>query len=171
MRVRVPRRLTATCIVAGCAWLLHTHAASAQSDNPLAKFLPRPQHVVITPNLTAAVKPGATLTLTVGVTPNAGIHVYAPGAKGYLPIALMVSPVPHTLLGKTVYPRSEIVVFADERVAVYQKAFTLSRALTVDSTAKPGALTIAGTVNYQACNETVCFAPESIPVSWSVVVK
>ena len=32
-------------------------------------------------------------------------------------------------------------------------------------------LTITGTFEYQACDDRVCFAPQSIPLSWSIGVK
>jgi hypothetical protein len=32
-------------------------------------------------------------------------------------------------------------------------------------------VTVAGTVNYQACDDRVCYPPESAPVMWTVLVK
>jgi len=32
-------------------------------------------------------------------------------------------------------------------------------------------LTITGTFEYHACDDNVCFAPQSIPLSWSIGVK
>jgi len=158
-------------IVAGGA-LLVAPATAAQGDNPLTAFLARPRHIVVSTSASAAAaRPGASLTLTVDVTPNPGIHVYAPGAKGYRPIALNISALPHVTLGKTAYPKSELVLFANERVPVYQKPFRISRTLTIGGAAVSGTVAIAGTIDYQACDDTVCFAPESIPVSWSVAVR
>jgi hypothetical protein len=33
------------------------------------------------------------------------------------------------------------------------------------------ALTIAGTLEYQACDDTVCFIPQSVPLTWTVGLK
>ena len=30
---------------------------------------------------------------------------------------------------------------------------------------------VAGTLGFQACDDKVCFVPESVPVSWTVTVK
>jgi hypothetical protein len=30
---------------------------------------------------------------------------------------------------------------------------------------------VSGTVNYQACDDRVCYPPESSPITWTVVVK
>jgi len=49
----------------------------------------------MTTNASAAtVAPGASVKLFVDVIPDAKIHVYAPGAKDYLPVALELSAVP-----------------------------------------------------------------------------
>jgi hypothetical protein len=33
------------------------------------------------------------------------------------------------------------------------------------------AFTIQGSLDYQACDDNVCFTPQSIPVSWTVSLK
>jgi len=74
--------------------------------------------------------------------------------------------------GKLAYPKSEMMTFADEKVPVFQKPFRLTQDVTVDKSAKPGStVTVSGTVNYQACDDRVCYPPESAPVTWTVVVK
>jgi hypothetical protein len=32
-------------------------------------------------------------------------------------------------------------------------------------------LTIAGTFAYQACDDKVCFLPQTVPLSWTIGVK
>jgi len=32
-------------------------------------------------------------------------------------------------------------------------------------------LTIAGTFEYQACDDKVCFSPQSVPLSWTIGVN
>ncbi len=32
-------------------------------------------------------------------------------------------------------------------------------------------LTITGTFEYQACDDNVCFAPQSLPLSWTIAVN
>jgi hypothetical protein len=74
-------------------------------------------------------------------------------------------------IGKTVYPKSETIVFERERVPVFQKPFRLVEQVTIARTAKPGTtMTIKGMVNYQACDDTVCFIPASAPVTWTLTV-
>ena len=115
---------------------------------------------------------GAKLALFVDVTPKPGIHVYAPGSKDYIPITIKLNAQPEIKAGKIAYPKSEIMTFADEKVPVFQKPFRLTQDVTLDRSAKAGStVTVSGMVNYQACDDRVCYAPESSPVTWTVTVK
>ena len=134
---------------------------------------PRPGHAAILSS-PAEVNgaAGAKLALFVDVTPKPGIHVYAPGSNDYIPITVKLNPQAEVKLGKVAYPKSEMMTFADEKVPVFQKPFRLTQDITLDKSAKPGSIvTVSGMVNYQACDDRVCYAPESAPVSWTVVVK
>ena len=115
---------------------------------------------------------GAKLALFVDVTPKPGIHVYAPGSKDYIPITVKLTPPPEVKGGKVAYPKSEMMTFADEKVPVFQKPFRLTQDVTLDKSAKAGStITVSGVVNYQACDDRVCYPPESAPVTWTVLVK
>jgi DsbC/DsbD-like thiol-disulfide interchange protein len=131
----------------------------------------RPLHAAVT---TApddpGVKSGAKTMLFVDVTPNPNIHVYAPGAKDYIPITVKIDAQPAVKVGKLSYPKSDIMTFADEKVPVFQKPFRLTQEVTVLGT--PGAsVPIKATVDYQACDDKVCYPPESQQVAWTVTVK
>jgi hypothetical protein len=65
-----------------------------------------------------------------------------------------------------------------ETVPVYQGTFRLVREVTVarDPTLKPlldaeGRLTIEGALKYQACDDKVCYPPETVPVRWRLQVE
>jgi thioredoxin:protein disulfide reductase len=135
---------------------------------------PKPGHATITPSPAEVDgKAGAKLSLVVDVQPKPGIHVYAPGAgEFYIPITVKLNPRPEIKLGKVGYPKSETMVFADEKVAVFEKPFRLTQDVMLDKSLKSGAtVVVGGTVDYQACDDKVCFPPESAPVSWTVTVK
>jgi hypothetical protein len=166
-RSRLPWTLLAMALVSG--------AALAQNDNPLAPPPARPLHLTVATHVgSVVVQPGATVSLFADITPNPGIHVYAPGAKGYLPIALTIPSKKEFRVDKTVYPQSETLFFAplSETVLVYQKPFRLARPIMLGGSVKSGAtVTVTGTLDYQACDDKVCFVPASVPVSWTVRVK
>src|SRR6266851_4186794 len=128
-----------------------------------------PKHLTLSTSANPAnpTTPGSGVSLFLDVRPNPGIHVYAPGAKDYLPIRLTLEPLADLAIGKTIYPKSETFVFERERVPVFQKPFRLVEPVTIARTATPGTtMTIRGTVNYQACDDKVCFIPASAPVTW-----
>jgi DsbC/DsbD-like thiol-disulfide interchange protein len=134
---------------------------------------PRPGHATVTSTpADVGGKAGSKLSLFVDVVPKAGIHVYAPGSKDYIAVAVKLAPQSQIKAGKLEYPQSEMMSFADERVPVFQKPFRLTQGVTLDKSLKPGAtVTVAGTVTYQACDDRVCYPPESAPVAWTVMVK
>lgn len=148
---------------------------SAQSSAPSLQFrgTQGSAHATITASpARVAGAPGAKLMLFVDVTPKASIHVYAPGSKDYIPITVKPDPQPQVKFGKVAYPKAEMMTFADERVPVFQKPFRLTQEITLGRAAQPGStVTIAGTVHFQACDDKVCYPPESVPLSWTVAVK
>ena len=117
-------------------------------------------------------KPGQALKLFVDVTPKPKMHVYAPGAKDYLPIVLELNSA-GVRVGKLTYPMSQDWYFepTKEHVPVYQAPFRLAQDVVVASTAKPGTLIITGVLKYQTCDDTICYNPVTEPVSWTVTVK
>ena len=128
----------------------------------------------------AVVAPGNRFSLVVDVLPHRGMHVYAPGAAGYRPIALSVSSQPFVQLSPIQYPPSDTFFFEplNERVPVFQKPFRLVQEIVLEGSAEAQAalkgresLTIVGAVDYQACDDAVCYNPVSVPVTWTVSLK
>jgi DsbC/DsbD-like thiol-disulfide interchange protein len=156
------------------AWSLLVIALSLQAGTPiLSPPDAAPKHLRVATSASAAsAAPGAKVSLFVDVTPAPGIHVYAPGAKDFLPIAVALDPATGATIGTTVYPKSETIASDDDRVPVFQKAFRLTAPVSIASSARRGTtITIKGKLNYQACDDAVCFIPASVPVSWNVAVK
>ena len=125
---------------------------------------------------------GTRFSFAVEIEPNPNIHVYAPGADelGYRVIGLNLNPVEHVRFEPVIFPESEIYHFVplDERVPVYQRPFTLLQEAVVSG--EPGvedafreldALTVSGTLDYQACDDTLCYDPVSVPVSFALDVE
>ena len=128
----------------------------------------------------SAVSLGTRVSLVVEVTPRKGLHVYAPGASKYRVISLVVDPQPRVRLGRVRYPKSEMYHFVplNERVPTYQTPFTLTLDVVPDATAEGRKvfagrteLVLNGTLEYQACDDKVCYNPVSLPLSWTVGIK
>jgi peroxiredoxin len=127
-----------------------------------------------------AVAPGNHFALTFDIQPHPGIHVYAPGAKDYRVIALKIEPQPFLRFLPMKYPASQIYFFKplNERVPVYQKPFTLVQDVILEGTPQAQAalrgkdsVTLNGTLEYQACDDKICFNPASVPLSWTVALR
>lgn len=156
---------------------IHLFLAFVLAQSPLlpdpATGRNTPQHIAVATSTSAsAAAPGSKVSLFLDVTPNRGIHVYAPGTKDYLPIALTLTPPAGVTRGAVAYPKSETITFDNEPVPVYQKPFRLTQDVTVPQDAAAGStLAIAGVVDYQACDDVICFKPAKIPVTWTLTVK
>ena len=140
---------------------------------------PKPGHATILsspPDVSG--KAGAKLALFVDVTPKPGIHVYAPGTNDYIPITVKLNAQPAIKAGKITYPKSEIVSIADEKVPVFQKPFRIVQDVEIDPSREAAStlkdmqtMTITGTLNYQACDDKLCFNPQTVPLSWTINLK
>jgi hypothetical protein len=126
------------------------------------------------------VAPGTVFSLHVDVEPGERIHVYAPGQHSYRVVSIELDPLPLLKTRPVTYPASEIYHFVplNERVPVYQRPFRLMRNVVFDASAagqealrEMPAVTITGRLEYQACDDRLCFAPSSIPLSWTVKTK
>jgi DsbC/DsbD-like thiol-disulfide interchange protein len=140
---------------------------------PLPLPAARPKHLtLVTSTSDAPQAPGSKISLFVDVTPDPGIHVYAPGAKDYQPIALKIEPARGLTTGSLTYSKSQTMMFDGQKIPVYGKPFRLVQQATLSRSLKAGdTVTVAGTVTYQACTDEVCFIPASAPVEWTVTVK
>jgi hypothetical protein len=154
---------------AAVALLAATTPALAQSL--LGK--PAPQHASVTPSASApSVAPGGKLTLWADVTPFPAIHIYAAGAKDFTPVALIVTPIAHVKLGKPVYPKADAHAPGDvDPAPAYTQPFRIAVPVDIAGTAPGGPMTISGALNYQACDDRLCYPVSSAPVTWQVVVR
>ena len=138
-------------------------------------------HLELTTYVTdQVVAPGTRFSIVLDIKPASRVHVYAPGAVGYKPVGLAVDSQPALVVKDAQFPRSEDFFFKplNEHVPVYQKAFRLVQNLAIDASpqgvrALTGVehVTIKGTLDYQACDDKVCFTPQSVPLSWTVSLK
>jgi hypothetical protein len=126
------------------------------------------------------VKPGERFTVTLRLTPATRMHVYAPTVVNYKPVALTVRPQPGLIVRRISYPPPEKYFYAPlkETVDVYQKVFEIVQELALDGSPRGRAalkgvstLTVRGTLSYQACDDKICYAPRTVPMTWTVGIK
>ena len=118
--------------------------------------------------------------LALTATPVPGVHVYAPGNPKYIAVSVTVLPVTGLTIGAPIFPPGNDYFFAplQESVKVYSKPFVILLPVTATAAFAKGrpadagaAATVKGTVDYQACDDKVCFPPQSQPFSVDVPVK
>jgi peroxiredoxin len=128
----------------------------------------------------ATIAPGNRFAVVLDIVPRRGMHVYAPGASGYRIVSVRIADQPFLRALPPAYPRSEIYHFKplDERVPVYQKPFTLVQEMVLEGSVKAQAafkgrdsVTIHATVEYQACDDRICYDPVSLPLSWTLGLR
>lgn len=170
--------------------LRHVLAAAVLAASAQAQSAPNPfgePARTSTPHLTVesaisrtSASPGTSLTVHVDVSPRRTMHVYAPGKHDYQVVSLVFDPQPWAKADSTKYPASEKYHFAplNETVEVYSAPFRLSRALTVLDTpearkalAGQSSVTVSGRLEYQACDDKVCYSPGKVPFSFIVTME
>ena len=150
---------------------------SAQSEAPKRSDT---MHLTVTTSINeTAVRAGETVAVTFDITPKRNMHVYAPGKHDYQVIAVKLDPQPWMKVAPTSYPPSESYHFKelDEKVETYGKPFKLVQDVTILNTAAAkkalaaAPIKLSGTLQYQACDDKVCYAPAKVPVSFDLTVK
>jgi hypothetical protein len=127
----------------------------------------------------AVVRAGNRVTLVLDVELPPKMHLYAPGVEGgYIPIDWEIPDAKTWLAFEAEYPESRTMHLAaiDETVPVYEKKLRVMRDVVIGPNEAiehlfDGSLTLEGSFEYQACDDTICYRPEVIPVTWSFEVR
>jgi len=123
----------------------------------------------------ATVHVGQRLALVLDIDLKRKMHVYAPGVVGYIPIEWKITGNPGLQAHDVVYPVSttETLKAIKETVPVYKGRFKLIQDITIapEAQLKPvlnseGNLIVEGEFRYQACDDRVCYLPQTIPLKW-----
>jgi hypothetical protein len=151
--------------------LLALDAGPVAADVIVARNTP---HLSFTASISPDVaRPGGRLALVVNVMPKKRIHVYAPGTT-YRAITVTLDRHPSLKTSPLTYPKPSIYFFKPlkERVLVFSDPFKLTMNIQVGTVPpKAAPLKITGTLSYQACDDRVCYLPESVPLQWTIPVK
>ena len=136
------------------------------------------KHLTVTASSSnAKVRPGERIRLILDIELKPGMHVYAPGVEGYIPIDWKMTDSPAVQTAPAIYPPSKKLRLEaiQETVDVYAGGFTLQREAIVGAQAKVdplvkegGQLVIEGTLRYQACDDRMCYLPQNVPLKWTL---
>jgi hypothetical protein len=159
------------------AAILATQGATTGSGSLTAQT----NHLCMTASISdETVAPGERVSVILTVSPGPRMHLYAPGKHDYQVVRLRVDPQPWLRVHEPRYPPSEIYHFKplDERVEVYSKPFRLVQDVTILATqemqktlAAMPTITISSSLEYQACDDKICYNPATVPFSFTLTVK
>lgn len=121
-------------------------------------------------------RPGLRIALSLDIELKPGIHVYAPGVRGYIPIDWRLDEGgPAAKRHSFEYPGWEMLRLEaiGETVPVYRGHIRIRREITFGEEAvlkalvsPAGHVIVRGSVRYQACDDRECYVPEDAPLVW-----
>jgi DsbC/DsbD-like thiol-disulfide interchange protein len=131
---------------------------------------------VATSAIPSAVTPGARVSLVVEVAPKPTMHVYAPGQKDFIPVSLTLAASDAIKAETAQFPVAEKLEVKDlgETHLVYTRPFRIVQDVTIAKSAlvrRSSTITVKGTLKYQACDTSICYAPVSVPVTWTLALQ
>ena len=123
------------------------------------------------------VRGGQHIMLTLDGTLPPGMHVYAPGvSQEYRPVKWTMNESTAWKFGQPSFPMAKKMSLAGdpELVPVYEGKFSITRELVLgrEQDLKPrvsadGDFTVEGAFQFQACDDRMCFPPQTIPLKWT----
>jgi len=126
----------------------------------------------------ATVKPGNHITLILDIYLKKNMHIYAPGVEGYIPITWELNQTDLYRGGPAEFPKAEILelVAIGEKVPVYRKSFRVLQDVEIaeksildkglGDVSKRPELVIEGTLEYQACDDKICYVPNKLKLKF-----
>lgn len=158
---------TALCLIA--------LALSAFAPQLPRTAVPTGERVTVSSGVTPeTASPGDVVTLSVRITPRRDIRLFAPGAKDFTPVVLLVTVPRGISLGRPKYPIPErqSVPGTNKKVPVYTDSVEIEQPITISKNAKWGeTLTIDGLVTYQPCDDTVTYRRATVRVTFTVRIQ
>jgi len=94
------------------------------------------------------------------------INANPANVEGLIPTTLTLQPPSGVVIDRIVYPKGVTtkVTWSDEPVALYTGHAVIFGDGHVKADATPGLVKIEGSLRYQACNDSICIAPISVPI-------
>jgi thioredoxin:protein disulfide reductase len=130
--------------------------------------------LTIAPVPTVRTHKGATATVTFKAVLPPGYHANSntPTDAYLIPLTLKWTGGPLQADGIT-YPKpsEEKYSFSEKPLSVVTGEFAITTKFKVPADAPNGSSAQNGTLRYQACNDRMCFAPKTVPVSVSLNVE
>lgn len=121
-----------------------------------------------------AVRGGNRIALVVDLELPEKMHVYSPEVEGYIPIDWQAEDVEGLTFFGVEYPEAEMLRLEaiKETVPVYEGRVRLIRDVRfaqqkeLEHLIVDDAITVKGKLRYQACDDKVCYLPQTLDLEW-----
>jgi hypothetical protein len=149
--------------------LLFSALACAQDE----KLGPQAPAVKMAPAPVVSVMQGKAATVPLSFRVARGYHINSnkPKSEFLIPTVLKVEATTDIVIGKTTYPEGQDMSFAfapDEKLNVYTGDFDVDVLVRPLHSVQTGKYVVRGTLRYQACDNSACYPPKQLPVSFDV---
>lgn len=121
------------------------------------------------------VRGGNRVALALDVALGDKMHVYAPGVEGYIAVEWKMEETPGLQVYDAEYPEPEMLHLPaiGETVPVFEGSTRFLRDVLIGQPDdlehlldEDGKLVIKGSLRYQACDDKVCYLPQTVPLEW-----
>jgi hypothetical protein len=138
---------------------------AADQTNTILNVVP-PQTLVIKPGSRAEAK------ITFRLSPGYHTNSNTPSEEYLIPLRLTWSPGPLETVSIE-YPKGqqEKYSFSTKPLSVYTGSFDITTRFQAPVSAPKGRHTLQGKLRFQACTNTVCYPPKTIPLELGVSIQ
>lgn len=160
---RLTRNIVMGMLLAFCPALLGSQFAGAQ-EVPAASEVASPKvYASITP---VPRRSTFEMAVVVGIMPGFHMNAHKPSEDYLIPTVLTAKLPAGFKQGETIYPPGieKKLSFADKPLLVYTDKFTIRTEIAAAANAPLGKVKLPFTLQYQACNDSVCLPPVRVPV-------
>lgn len=156
------------------AWVALLLLGVASVGSTLSGQMRRPKAEVAPYTAATVVAAGSTTRVALTVRLAEGLHVQsdAPRDPSLIPTVLTVQAPAGVTVRHLIYPQPTDFEQAGQPqpLAVFAHEFVAGAELAIADDAAPGDLVIPGRLRYQACDDRLCFAPQTATFEWKVRV-
>jgi thiol:disulfide interchange protein DsbD len=154
------------------AWLGLLAFAVALAGTTASGQMRRPKAEVAPYTAATTIAAGSTTRVALTVTLPEGLHVQsdAPRDPSLIPTVLTVEAPAGVTVRNLIYPAPTDFeqAGAPQPLAVFEREFVTGAELAISEDANRGELIIPGRLRYQACDDRLCFAPQTATFQWTI---
>jgi hypothetical protein len=131
------------------------------------------ERVTVDPVSDLRVKLGQSVPVhfTIHIKPGFHVNSHQPTSPELIPTEMKFSPPEDLVIAKVKYPAGELMSFPFDptnKLSVYSGAVIVRAVVLPQPKANAGRYTVHGELRYQACDNSSCYPPKRLPVSFNV---